>query len=66
MLRIHNKKPFQCSDCGIEYMHKANLEDHIKAKHGDNIPDIPCDRCPKMFRTKTSLFVHRREQVSRG
>ena len=44
-------------------MHKSNLEDHIRAKHGDNIPDIPCDRCPKMFRTKTSLFVHRREQV---
>ena len=45
-------------------MHKSNLEDHIKAKHVSGEPDIPCDKCGKMFRTKTSLFVHRREQVS--
>ena len=64
MVQVHNQKPFQCSNCGIGYMHKSNLEDHVKAKHGGDQPDIPCDKCGKMFRTKTSLFVHRREQVS--
>jgi len=62
MLQIHNQKPFQCSDCSVAYMHKSNLEDHIRAKHVSGEPDIPCDKCGKMFRTKTSLFVHRREQ----
>ena len=64
MMQIHNQKPFQCSDCSVAYMHKSNLEDHIRAKHVSGEPDIPCDKCGKMFRTKTSLFVHRREQVS--
>ena len=64
MLQVHNQKPFQCSDCSVAYMHKSNLEDHIRAKHVSGEPDIPCDKCGKMFRTKTSLFVHRREQVS--
>ena len=64
VLQIHNQKPFQCSDCSVAYMHKSNLEDHIRAKHVSGEPDIPCDKCGKMFRTKTSLFVHRREQVS--
>ena len=64
MVQLHNQKPFQCSNCGLGYMHKSNLEDHIKAKHGGDQPDIPCDKCGKLFRTKTSLFVHRREQVS--
>ena len=63
MIQVHNQKPFQCSTCGIGYMHKSNLEDHVKAKHSGDQPDIPCDKCGKMFRTKTSLFVHRREQV---
>ena len=28
--------------------------------------DLPCDKCHKKFRTKTSLFVHRREQHELG
>jgi KRAB domain-containing zinc finger protein len=47
-------------------MHKSNLEDHIKAKHDTNDPNLPCDVCGKKFKTKTSLFVHRREQHELG
>ena len=38
MLNIHNRKPFQCDQCSMGYNHKANLEDHIKAKHGSKEP----------------------------
>ena len=57
---------FQCSECHVRYMHKANLEDHFKSKHGNSDSDVPCDKCGKRFKTKTSLFVHRREQHELG
>ena len=46
MLERHNKKPFPCQQCGIRYNHKANLEDHIKAKHSSK--EYPCDKCEKV------------------
>lgn len=61
-VKFGHGNPFECSHCGVRYKFKYSLDDHVKAKHSSEEPTIPCDKCGKKFFTKTSLFVHRREQ----
>ncbi|KAL9695612.1 hypothetical protein quinque_014897 [Culex quinquefasciatus] len=57
-LLIHqNLRPYVCS--------KDGLKRHVAVKHNENkTRDFACDLCPKAFKTKHVLTVHRRKHCS--
>ncbi|XP_052895069.1 zinc finger protein 85-like [Anopheles moucheti] len=47
----------KCAQCGRAFNRKENLNRHISLKHGE--ATIPCDVCPKKFKTITVLNIHK-------
>uniref|UniRef100_A0A8D8NQB0 Zinc finger protein 350 n=1 Tax=Culex pipiens TaxID=7175 RepID=A0A8D8NQB0_CULPI len=65
MRRHTNEKPFICSFCGYAFRQKDGLKRHVSVKHNENkTRDFACDLCPKAFKTKHVLTVHRRKHCS--
>ncbi|KAL1377052.1 hypothetical protein pipiens_004244 [Culex pipiens pipiens] len=65
MRRHTNEKPFICSFCGYAFRQKDGLKRHVAVKHNENkTRDFACDLCPKAFKTKHVLTVHRRKHCS--
>ena len=57
-LEIPNVK-FQCDVCKMGFVHKFNLDAHIKADH-QNIHSYKCDQCPNSFRGEYQLGRHKK------
>uniref|UniRef100_A0A1Q3FWJ3 Putative c2h2-type zn-finger protein n=1 Tax=Culex tarsalis TaxID=7177 RepID=A0A1Q3FWJ3_CULTA len=67
MRRHTNEKPFVCSYCGYAFRQKDGLKRHVAVKHDENrTRDFACDLCPKAFKTKHVLTVHRRKHCAGG
>ena len=46
-----------CDVCNKEFIHKLNLDTHIKADH-ENIQDFKCDKCQSQFGSIVLLKRH--------
>ncbi|KAJ0184289.1 hypothetical protein K1T71_000712 [Dendrolimus kikuchii] len=50
---------FVCNECGKRFLDKIKLKDHIDWDHLKNYVHI-CTLCEKVFKSRTSLFLHHR------
>ena len=56
---IHrSERPFQCVKCGTCFKRKDAVEYHVKLYHSSNRKSYPCDKCDKLFLTKSLLNRH--------
>ncbi len=51
--------PFRCEKCGMFFMRRTQLNNHINRKKSCTAQIVPrCDICNKLFRTYSSLNRH--------
>ncbi|XP_056094522.1 gastrula zinc finger protein XlCGF49.1-like [Rhinichthys klamathensis goyatoka] len=50
-----------CSECGMFYVHKSDLNKHMKSHTGENL--FTCTQCGKSFTRKSTLNRHTREHT---
>lgn len=53
-----NDFKYMCSDCGKRFANKTRLKDHVNWEHLKNYVHT-CDVCQKVFKSHTSLYLHR-------
>ncbi|TRY78799.1 hypothetical protein TCAL_15323 [Tigriopus californicus] len=60
MANVHQRKPFQCHQCGDEFVSKANLKVHESSRHSplDQKSSFQCVKCDRHFKRKSSLTSH--------
>lgn len=51
-------KPFNCPDCGDIFTDEESLHSHNVSHHPEE--SYPCDICKKSFRSKATLYSHKR------
>ncbi|XDV38134.1 hypothetical protein PO909_007604, partial [Leuciscus waleckii] len=56
-----DKEFFTCSECGLFYVHKSDLNKHMKSHTGENL--FICCQCGKSFTRKSTLNRHTREHT---
>lgn len=49
--------PYKCEQCGRTYMRKNALVNHLTVECGIE-PSLPCPRCDRRFKHKSSLKLH--------
>lgn len=56
---IHEKRNFRCPQlaCAAVYSSVRHLRDHARAEHSND--RLPCDKCPKTFKWRSSLKYHK-------
>lgn len=56
---IHEKRNFSCpqASCSAVYSSVRHLRDHARAEHSNE--RLPCDKCPKTFKWRSSLKYHK-------
>ncbi|XP_034658173.1 zinc finger protein 34-like isoform X2 [Drosophila subobscura] len=60
-LPVKKKKPFRCSQCSKAFMHKGNLDAHMRLHTGER--PFRCSHCSKAFVQKGNLEVHMRHHT---
>lgn len=66
IIKVTQKKPFQCDYCGIGFGKKSRLVPHFQTKHffGSKKTYYQCPECKKLFLYKSNLTVHYKKQHS--
>ncbi len=63
-LRTHTKsRPFQCADCGKEFITKCHLSSHVLTHTGDRPFECPYEGCDKTYPRSGRLKIHMRSHV---
>ncbi|CAL8074368.1 unnamed protein product [Orchesella dallaii] len=60
----NKNKTFNCDKCGMSFLQKGDLTQHLQRFHLDELPVFECQFCPKFFYVKKSLDTHRRRHHS--
>ena len=62
--KYFKEKAHECNECSMVFMGKRKLEAHVKLAH--QVEEIKCEQCPKTFKNRYQLKVHKWTLHNRG